>query len=168
MASTSKKQTGTKRKNSHKVELTEEQQNDIREAFDLFDPEGTGKISTKELKVAFKALGVEPKKEELKKIITEIDPDNTGEITFDEFLSVMSTKISAKDSMDEILKAFRLFDDDNTGKITLKNLKRVANELGENLTEEELQEMIDEADIDGDGEISQEEFLRIMKKTHLV
>jgi len=53
------------------------------------------------------------------------------------------------------------------GKITFKNLKRVAKELGENLTDEELQEMIDEADRDGDGEINLDEFLRIMKKTNL-
>lgn len=66
-----------------------------------------------------------------------------------------------------MLKAFRLFDDDNTGKISLKNLKRVARELGETMTDDELQEMIDEADRDGDGEISEEEFVRIMKKTNL-
>ncbi|OAD61487.1 Centrin-1 [Eufriesea mexicana] len=79
----------------------------------------------------------------------------------------MSTKMLEKDTEEEVLKAFCLFDDDNTGKISFKNLKRVATELGENLTDEELQEMIDEADKDGDGEISQEEFLRIMKKTSL-
>lgn len=66
-----------------------------------------------------------------------------------------------------MLKAFRLFDDDNTGKISLKNLRRVARELGETMTDDELQEMIDEADRDGDGEISEEEFIRIMKKTNL-
>ena len=54
--------------------------------------------------------------------------------------------------------------DDETGKISFKNLKRVAKELGENMTDEELQEMVDEADRDGDGEINEEEFLRIMKK----
>jgi Ca2+-binding EF-hand superfamily protein len=54
-----------------------------------------------------------------------------------------------------------------TGKISFKNLKRVAKELGENMTDEELQEMIDEADRDGDGEVSEEEFIRIMKKTSL-
>jgi centrin-1 len=67
-----------------------------------------------------------------------------------------------------MLKAFRLFDSDNTGKISFKNLKRVARELGENLTDEELQEMIDEADKDGDGEVNEDEFLRIMKKTSLL
>jgi centrin-1 len=82
-------------------------------------------------------------------------------------MELMTTKISERDPREEILKAFRLFDDDNTGKVSLKNLKRVARELGETMTDEELQEMIDEADRDGDGEISEEEFIRIMKKTNL-
>lgn len=80
---------------------------------------------------------------------------------------MMTAKMSEKDSREEILKAFRLFDDDETGKISFRNLKRVAKELGENMTDEELQEMIDEADRDGDGEINEDEFLRIMKKTSL-
>ena len=79
----------------------------------------------------------------------------------------MTQKMAEKDTKKEILKAFRLFDDDETGKISFKNLKRVAKELGENLTDEELQEMIDEADRDGDGEVNEDEFLRIMKKTNL-
>ena len=62
---------------------------------------------------------------------------------------MMTAKMGEKDSREEILKAFRLFDDDETGKITFRNLKRVAKELGENMTDEELQEMIDEADRDG-------------------
>ena len=69
--------------------------------------------------------------------------------------------------MEEMMKAFRLFDEEDSGKISFKNLKRVAKELGENMTDEEIQEMIDEADRDGDGEISEEEFFRIMKKTNL-
>jgi len=71
------------------------------------------------------------------------------------------------DSKDEILKAFRLFDDDETGKIWFKNLKPVAKELGERMTDEELQEMKDEAGRDGDGEVNGEEFFRIMKNTNL-
>lgn len=169
MSATTKKSLGMARKKGSgpKFELTEEQRNDIKEAFELFDREGSGKIDTKELKVAIRALGFEPKKEEIKKMIAEVDKEGTGNVSFDDFLSLMSTKMAEKDSKEEIMKAFRLFDDDETGKISFKNLQRVAKELGENLTDEELQEMIDEADRDGDGEINQEEFLRIMKKTSL-
>jgi len=62
-----------------------------------------------------------------------------GTVDFSDFLTMMTVKMSEKDSKEEILKAFRLFDDDETGKISFKNLKRVAKELGENLTDEELQ-----------------------------
>ncbi|KAF7408028.1 caltractin [Vespula maculifrons] len=167
MASTSKKNGSSRRKGASKIELTEDQKADIKEAFDLFDPDGTGKIATKELKIAMRALGFEPKKEELKKLVADFDPDCLGKLSFEEFLNIMSVKMLEKDPKEEILRAFRLFDDDETGKISFKNLKRVARELGENLTDEELQEMIDEADKDGDGEISQEEFMRIMRKTCL-
>eukprot|EP00939_MAST-03C_sp_MAST-3C-sp1_P000992 g992.t1 len=163
-------QTSLRRKGASKkskFELTEEQKQEIREAFDLFDTDGSGTIDAKELKVAMRALGFEPKKEEIKKMITDIDTDGSGTIDFQEFLEMMTAKMSQKDSREEILKAFRLFDDDETGKITFSNLKRVARELGENMSDEELQEMIDEADRDGDGEINEEEFLRIMKKTSL-
>ncbi|XP_051823346.1 centrin-1-like [Antechinus flavipes] len=150
-----------------KPELAEEQKQEIREAFDLFDIDGTGTVDVKELKVALRALGFEPKKEEIKKITTDIDKEGTGKISFNDFLAVMTQKMAEKDTKEDILKAFRLFDDDETGKISFKNLKRVARELGENLTDEELQEMIDEADRDGDGEVNEQEFLRIMKKNNL-
>ncbi|XP_027432326.1 centrin-1 [Zalophus californianus] len=171
MASSFKKlnvaSTSQKRKVGPKPELTEDQKQEVREAFDLFDADGSGTIDVKELKVAMRALGFEPRKEEMKKMITEVDKEGTGKISFNDFLAVMTQKMAEKDTKEEILKAFRLFDDDETGKISFKNLKRVANELGENLTDEELQEMIDEADRDGDGEVNEEEFLRIMKKTNL-
>ncbi|XP_046394933.1 centrin-2 isoform X2 [Ischnura elegans] len=133
----------------------------------MFDTDGSGKLEVKLLKVAMRALGFEPKKEEIKKMISEVDKEGSGELTYDQFLQLMSKKMAEKDTKEEIMKAFRLFDDDETGKISLKNLKRVAKELGENINDEELQEMIDEADKDGDGEVNQEEFIRIMQKTHL-
>ncbi|XP_047208694.1 caltractin [Girardinichthys multiradiatus] len=158
---------GQRKKTNSKTELTEEQRQEIKEAFDLFDTDGTGTIDVKELKVAMRALGFEPKKEEIRKMVADFVKDGSGTIDFDDFLSMMTQKMNDKDTKEEIMKAFRLFDDDCTGKISFKNLKRVAKELGENLTDEELQEMIDEADQDGDGEVSEQEFLRIMKKTNL-
>ncbi|CAF0896940.1 unnamed protein product [Rotaria sordida] len=153
-----------KRSTGSRPELTEEQKTEIREAFDLFDADGSGTIDVKELKVAMRALGFEPKKEEIKKMISDIQKENAGTIDFNDFLQLMSQKMAEKDSKEEILKAFRLFDDDNTGKISFKNLKRVAKELGENLTEEELQEMIDEADRDGDGSCTEYEMGSILSR----
>lgn len=82
-----------------------------------------------------------------------------GLIQFEDFYSIMSEKILSRDPMEEIRKAFKLFDDDNTGKvrvvssqISIKNLKRVAKEIGENVDDEDLQAMIDEFDLDQDGE----------------
>ncbi|KAK1330101.1 hypothetical protein QTO34_010287 [Cnephaeus nilssonii] len=73
-------------------------------------------------------------------------------MNFNDFLAVITQKMCEKDSKEEILKAFKLFDDDESGTILFNNLKRVTTEMGENITDEELQEMIDEADRDGDGE----------------
>merc|ERR1711900_26055 len=114
-------------------ELTEEQKSEIKEAFDLFDTDGSGTIHAKELKVAMRALGFEPKKEEVKRMLSEIDKDGTGQIDFMEFSDLMTVKMAERDPREEILKAFKLFDDDETGFITFKNLKRVAKELGENM-----------------------------------
>lgn len=148
--------------------LSLEQKIDIKKAFDLFDTECTGFIEVKELRVAIRALGFEPNKEEIKNMMDEIDKDKTGRIAFNDFLYLMRMKMAAKDSKQDILKAFSFFDDDRTGRISFNNLKRVASELGEKLTDEELQEMIDEADLDGDGEVCREEFLTVMKKTNLI
>merc|ERR1711907_379007 len=121
--------------------LTEEQMDEIREAFNLFDGDASGAIDVRELKAAMRALGFEVKNEELKKMVT----DGNGTIEFAEFLSMMTAKMGEKDTREDIEKAFKLFDDDNTNKISFRNLARVAEELGENIDDEELQDMISQA-----------------------
>ena len=143
--------------------LSEEQKQEIKEAFDLFDTDKTGTIDYHELKVAMRALGFEVKKPEVTAIMREYDRKDTGKIEYLDFLEVMTHKYADRDPNEEILKAFQLFDDDGTGYISIKNLRRVARELGEHLSDEELRAMIDEFDKDRDGQISQHEFLNIMK-----
>ena len=146
--------------------IPEWQMQELREAFDLFDTDGSGTIDTKELQVALRALGFDSKKEKVRKMIADIDLDGSGTIDFEEFVEMMTGKMGDRDSPDEIRRVFKLFDDDETGRISFRNLKRVARELGENMTDEELQEMINKADLDGDGEVNEEEFMRIMTYKH--
>ena len=75
--------------------LSEEQIEEIREAFNLFDTDHSGSIDYRELKAAMRALGFEVKKEELKKMITDIDADGSGQIEFPEFLEMMTGKVRA-------------------------------------------------------------------------
>ena len=137
---------------------------EVKEAFTIFDTEHSGSIDARELKAAMRALGFDVKKQEIKKIMQDIDKSVNEKINYNEFLSIMTPRMSEKDTRDEILKIFRLFDEDSTGKISFRNLKKVALELGEGLSDDELHEMIEEADRDGDGLINFDEFYRVMKK----
>ena len=91
----------------------------------------------------------------------------TGFIDFESFKDIMTEKYAAQDPAEELHKAFRLFDEDGSGVISFRNLKRVAKELGEKLSDDELQAMIDEFDRDHDGLINESEFASIMKQTSL-
>ncbi|KAH8583623.1 centrin [Cryptosporidium sp. chipmunk genotype I] len=148
-------------------EISDEQKQEIKEAFELFDTEKTGRIDYHELKVAMRALGFEVKKAQVLEIMREYDKSGSGQVEYKDFVEIMTQKILERDPREEILKAFKLFDDDNTGKISLKNLRRVARELGESISDDELQAMIEEFDKDMDGEINEEEFISIMKQTSL-
>jgi len=150
-----------------KSKLTKEQKVEVKEAFDLFDTDGSGAIDSKELKVAMQALGFEPTSAEISKMVSDLDIDGNSTVEFPEFVEMMEGKMSEKDQAEEMRKAFRLYDTDGTGKIRFKDLKRVAGELGEAMGDADLQEIIDEADRDGDGAINQDEFVRVMRKQGL-
>jgi len=141
--------------------LSQEEIEELKEAFDLFDTDGSGTIDSAELKHAMESLGYKKKNKMAYQMIENM---RDGEIDFDGFLDMMTARISDTDSREDIMKVFRLFDDGDSGKITMENLRRVARELGETMTEAELKEMIDRADLNGDGVISPDEFFNVMTK----
>jgi len=79
-------------------------------------------------------LGFELKKDEIKSIFDDLDKDLNSEVTLEEFVKMMSPRMGDRDSREEIEKVFKLFDEDNTGYITFRNLKKICNDLGENLS----------------------------------
>ena len=95
-------------------------------------------------------------------MINAVDTDGNGTIDFPEFLTVMARKKKDTNSEEEIREAFRVFDKDGNGYISAPELRHVMTNLGEKLTDGEVEEMIREADIDGDGEVNYEEFVQMM------
>uniref|UniRef100_A0A8C3S858 EF-hand domain-containing protein n=1 Tax=Chelydra serpentina TaxID=8475 RepID=A0A8C3S858_CHESE len=143
-------------------QLTEGQIAAFKEAFSLFDKDGDGSITTSELGTVMRSLGQNPTEAELQDMIGELDADGTGTVDFPEFLSLMARKMRDTDSEEEIREAFRVFDEDGNGYVSAAELRHVMTSLGEKLTDEEVDEMIEEADADSDGQVNYEEFVRMM------
>ena len=95
-------------------------------------------------------------------MINEVDADGNGTIDFPEFLNLMARKMKDTDSEEELKEAFRVFDKDQNGFISAAELRHVMTNLGEKLTDEEVDEMVREADVDGDGQINYDEFVKVM------
>ena len=93
-------------------QMTHEQIAEFKEAFSLFDKDGDGTITTKELGTVMRSLGQNPTEAELQDMINEVDQDGSGSIDFPEFLTLMSRKMHDTDTEEEIKEAFRVFDKD--------------------------------------------------------
>ena len=143
-------------------ELTAEQKREIQEAFSSFKDTG---IQPNELKLAMRALGFDEKNPESKRIFEEINKFRGDSIDFEKFLDIMIEKPS-NDPVVELGKAFNLLCGEGQDAITVESLKQVCQDLGEKITDQELQEMIDEADKDEDKKVGLDDFMNIMKKTN--
>ncbi|KAJ9452484.1 Caltractin [Diplonema papillatum] len=166
-----------------KIELTAQQKAEIKQAFDMFDEEGTGKIKAVQIKVALRALGFEPTKDELKRLISSVDKTNSGELDFNMFSEVLVKKMGEKDTREETLKAFKMFCDTDRhdrskgDAISFEDLKAISQEIGEQMTDEELMEMIEFATKTRPKDrkvreglrdcVTEEEFMKLLKKTNL-
>eukprot|EP01139_Manchomonas_bermudensis_P025891 Amastigsp_a847192_56.p1 type:complete len:243 gc:universal Amastigsp_a847192_56:823-95(-) len=140
-----------------KIRLTEQQKDEIREAFNCFDTDGRGTINALDLRVAMRALGFDPSVEEVEQMMAAVDTANSGSLDFSEFLEVMTRKINEVDSIDDYRKAFALIDGENKDAISFANLERTAALLGEDVTHDQLKLMMldarhwhDEGDFDYD------------------
>merc|ERR1739847_158465 len=116
-------------------QLSEEQLDEIREAFSLFDSDASGAIDVRELKAAMRALGFEVKNEELKKMVSDVDNDGNGTIEFVEFLGMMTGKMGEKDSREniddeELQDMINQADRDGDGEINIDEFYRIMKKKG--------------------------------------
>ncbi|KAI6190108.1 Calmodulin-like protein 3 [Aphelenchoides bicaudatus] len=144
-------------------QLSPEEIDEFREAFMMFDKDGSGTINTKELGVAMRSLGQNPTEQEILEMVNEIDLDGNGIIEFPEFCVMMKRMMKETDS-EMIREAFRVFDKDGNGVITAQEFRYFMVHMGMQFSEQEVDEMIKEVDVDGDGEIDYEEFVKMMSE----
>lgn len=145
--------------------FTDMQIDELRDCFNrLLDRDGDGRLSKEDLQGGLKVIGIAPTDKELDDMIYELNTSRLGAIDFSEFLNGMSRTTDFVDDDLEIQEAFNVYDVKNQGFITKEDLEVTLKKIGEKLEEGELDELMKEADVDGDGKISLPEFKRIVNK----
>ena len=142
--------------------ISDDMINEFKEVFNFFDKDKDGYITAKELGDLIRNLGQNPTEAEIQNMINEVDINNNGAIDFKEFLDIMLKKLKDSESEEELIEAFKIFDKDGNGLIGSEELLNVMLTLGEDSNKEEIEDLINEVDLDRDGLINYEEFLRLI------
>lgn len=144
-------------------ELSQAQIDEFKQAFDIFDEDGGGDISTRELARVMKLLGQTPSPDQLNQIVQEVDSDGSGTIDFDEFLvmMVMQLREEKKGEDESVLRdCFRLYDTDGDNYIDYPEFKKSLEGCDANpkIEEWEIQALFADADKNGDAKIDIDEW----------
>ncbi|RNA20017.1 calmodulin [Brachionus plicatilis] len=143
--------------------LSSSQERELREAFEIFDKDGSNSISSKELRDVFRALEINASESQVQAAMKQMDRNGDGEISFSEFKRVMEVQFYRKYTNDEIRCIFDHFDRDNSGFITADELREALSKIGKTFRNEEIERMIKAIDKDNDGRISINEFVELLK-----
>ncbi|KAL3266475.1 hypothetical protein HHI36_010645 [Cryptolaemus montrouzieri] len=151
-----------------RLNINSEQKADIREAFQIFDDDGDGVVNLEGLKVTIRALGFEVKKSDLRKWITEVNPQadwKSDKIPYQDFMEIIERKMCEYDSREDEIKMFRIIDHMNRGRIIFRDLKRVVTILKMDVNDEEIMEMLEMGrTVFGNLEVSLEDYIRAMRR----
>jgi len=119
-------------------------------------------MPTSLLGTVMKNLGHNLKPEQLEECIEAVDGDGSGTVDFDEFLALMAKKTKEAEDEQELREAFRVFDKNNRGVIDTADLKTIFHALDPDMSDEEIEQIINEVDEDGSGTVDFEEFMKLM------
>ena len=149
---------------SHKNNLQEERRKLMKEVLDLYDPDNEGFVKSRDIAKILRAMGRTLEDDDEQNFLQAADPDSTGRISKDNFLETVEAMFSlAKEDVNELLDAFKVFDLKNTGKIYVKNFKKVLTDIGQEFSEEEVEDILRYIDIDRDGNINIKDFIQVWK-----
>jgi len=139
---------------------------ELKRVFQMFDRNGDGKITKKELNDSLQNLGIFIPDKELTQMIDNIDVNRDGFVDIDEFGSLYQTIMDEKDEEEDIREAFNVFDQNGDGFITVEELRSVLQSLGlkQGRTIDDCKKMISKVDVDGDGMVDYKEFKQMMKR----
>merc|ERR1712004_503375 len=141
--------------------LKEEHILEYQAAFNQFDHKNTGLVATKVLGDLLRQIGINPTKEELQDLTIQIDPNVSGFLKLPDLLDMMSRIVMERNYDAQIEDAFRCFDRKGTGMIPRSDAQMLFENLGESLKEEEIEGLLDEGDLEGDGSICYMDFCAI-------
>eukprot|EP01012_Entosiphon_sulcatum_P047333 TRINITY_DN641_c0_g1_i2.p1 TRINITY_DN641_c0_g1~~TRINITY_DN641_c0_g1_i2.p1 ORF type:complete len:174 (+),score=39.80 TRINITY_DN641_c0_g1_i2:40-522(+) len=140
--------------------LPPEQVQELRDVFNMFDKDKRGTVPLKDLGMAMRAAGQTPTEQELIDYMQEVDSDGKDVVDFPEFLMLVQRRANDFVSEEQLKAAFQMFDKDNIGTITATELRILMCTMGDKLTDEEMNELLGEADTDLEGNIVYEEFAK--------
>uniref|UniRef100_A0A1B6C7M9 EF-hand domain-containing protein n=1 Tax=Clastoptera arizonana TaxID=38151 RepID=A0A1B6C7M9_9HEMI len=148
-------------------DLDKDQMALLKRAFDAF-AQDKGYIEANMVGTILQMLGTEVSDKQLQEIITEVDADGSGQLEFEEFVTLAATFLTEEEHQDaaamqeELREAFRLYDKEGNGYITTEVLREILKELDDKITAEDLDSMIEEIDSDGSGTVDFDEFMEVM------
>ncbi|KAG2177162.1 hypothetical protein INT43_007819 [Umbelopsis isabellina] len=145
--------------------ISTEERESLREIFKIFDKDGDGTVSTSEFTQVLEHLGVRAGESEAQDILKNVGNTNKSSMNFEEFVAAVGSATNneqAPPQDQELRDCFRAFDKNGDGRISLDELELAMKELGEDMTKEELHEMMRDGDADKDGMIDFEEFKRLL------
>ncbi len=149
---------------SKQIDLQEERRKLMKNVLDLYDPNNEGFVKSKDIAKILRAMGRILEDDDEQNFVQAADPENTGEISKDNFLETVEAMFSLpKEEVNDLLESFKVFDINNTGKISVKNFKKVLVNIGQEFNEDEADDILKYIEVDREGNINIKDFINMWK-----
>merc|ERR1719281_1433815 len=144
--------------------LGEDEVMEIKEAFDLFDKDRSGEITVGEMLDAMRSLGYDTEHGDAAQHVKNLDTDGSGALEFSEFYELLTARFSENTTKEELQRVFALFDTDKTGEISLANMRAIADQVGDSVSDDELGDIVLKNDMNNDGQLTFDDFYAVLTK----